>query len=87
MIVTSPGALRQRIEARRRQAEMLLSIASHDTAKEQVRLGLRDLEEALAWLHREPTASPIQLLLKLATWRLDTVREMLRSGGPDARLS
>ena len=78
--------LRQRIDARRRQAEMLLSVASHDTVNEQVRLSLRDLDEALAWLHRKPTASSIHLLLELATWRLETVREMLRSGGPDARL-
>jgi hypothetical protein len=77
--------VQERIHARRTQAEMLLSLASHDTANEQVRLSLRDLDEALAWLQRRPTAGSIQLLLELATWRLNTVREMLRSGGPDAR--
>ena len=78
--------LRQRIEARRTQAEMLLSIASHDTAKEQVRLGLRDLDEALAWLHRKPSTSPVPLLLDLATWRLNTIMEVLRTEGADAEV-
>ena len=77
--------VQERIQARRRQAEMLLSLASHDTVNEQVRLSLRDLDEALAWLHRRPTCHAIQLLLELASWRLDTVREMLCSGSPDGR--
>ena len=77
--------VQERIHARRTQAEMLLSLASHDTVNEQVRLSLRDLDEALAWLHRTPTAPPIRLLFELASWRLDTVREMLCSGGPDPR--
>ena len=74
--------LRQRIEARRRQAEMLLSISTHDTARKQVRRGLRDLKEAVKWLDCDCTTSPVELLLELAAWRLNTVRAMLRSQGP-----
>ena len=73
---------RQRIEARRQQAEMLLSISTHHTARKQVRLGLRDLKEAMNWLDSYCTTSPVELLLELAAWRLNAVREMLRSQGP-----
>ena len=76
--------LRERIEAKRRQAEMLLSVASHETVNDQVRLGLRDLDEALHWLHRKPSTSPVHLLLDLATWRLNTAMRMIRSEGAEA---
>jgi hypothetical protein len=83
MSVTNPGDLRRRIDAKRRQALMLLSVASHDTVNEQVRLGLRDLDEALAWLHRKPSTSPVHLLIDLAAWRLSTAMQMLRTQDPE----
>ena len=74
----------ERIDAKRREAEMLLSVASHDTVNDQVRLGLRDLDEALEWLHRNPSTSPVHLLLDLATWRLNTAIRLMRSEGGEA---
>lgn len=83
-LMTFPTALRERIDAKRRQAEMLLSVAGHDTVHEQVRLGLRDLDEALDWLQRKPGTSPVHLLLELATWRLNTVMQTMRTEGAEA---
>jgi hypothetical protein len=48
---SSASAARRRIDARRGQAEMLLSIATHDTARKQVHLTWRDLEEAGTHCH------------------------------------
>ena len=76
--------LRRRIEAKRKQAEMLLSVASHDTVNEQVRLGVRDLEEALSWLHRKSGPGPVHLLLDLAAWRLNTAMRLVRTEGAEA---
>ena len=77
--------LRKRIDAKRRQGLMLLSIESQDdTVNEHVRLGLRDLDEALDWLHRKPSTSPVHLLLELATWRLNTAMRMIRTEGAEA---
>lgn len=61
MTITDPKVLWQRIDARRRQAEMLLSLAGHETVKEQFRLGLRDLDEALGWLDRKPNSKSCSL--------------------------
>ena len=85
MIATTSEVLEQRIDARRRQAEMLLASASHDTMRVQLCLGLRDLDEASEWLHRNADARPVQLLLDLAAWRLNSVVQMLRSEAGDAK--
>jgi hypothetical protein len=80
MITTNFGGLEQRIEARRLQAEMLSPLVANDeTLSEQVRLGLRDLDEALEWLHREASIGPADLLLGLTAWRLRRVMQMLRT--------
>jgi hypothetical protein len=86
MIVTTSEVLEQRIDARRRQAEMLLASASHDTMKVQLCLGLRDLDEASEWLHRDAGARPVHLLLDLAAWRLNSVVQMLRTEAGDAEV-
>ena len=83
-LMTLTTDLRERIDAKRRQAEMLLSVASHDTVNDQVRLGLRDLDEALDWLHRKPSTGPVHLLLELATWRLNTAMRTMRTEGAEA---
>jgi hypothetical protein len=57
---------------------MLLSIATHHTAREQVQLALRDLDEAVMWLDSDSCIGPVDVLVDLAAWRLDTIREALR---------
>ena len=84
MTITNPWDLRGRIEAKHRQAEMLLSVASHDTVNEQVRLGMRELEEALSWLQRKPGSGPVHLLFDLATWRLNIAMRLVRTEGAEA---
>lgn len=86
-MVTTSEVLEQRIDARRRQAEMLLASAIHDTMKVQLCLGLRDLDEASEWLHRNAGTRPVHLLLDLAAWRLNSVVQMLHTAGGDAELS
>jgi hypothetical protein len=65
---------------------MLLSIATHHTAREQVQLAGRDLDEALTWLDRGTCIGPVDLLVDLAAWRLNTIREALRDQGADTAL-
>ena len=65
---------------------MLLAIATHHTAREQVQLAERDLDEALTWLDRDTSIGPVDLLVDLAAWRLDTIREALRDQGADTAL-
>jgi hypothetical protein len=59
---------------------MLLSIAAHHAAREQVQLALRDLDEAVSWLDRDTSTGPVDLLVDLAAWRLNTIRDVLRDG-------
>jgi hypothetical protein len=65
---------------------MLLSIATHHAAREQVQLALRDLDEAVTWLDRDACMGPIDVLVDLAAWRLNTIREALRDRGADSAL-
>ena len=65
---------------------MLLSIATHHTAREQVQLALRDLDEAVTWLERDTCVGPVDVLVDLAAWRLNTIREALRERGADTVL-
>ncbi len=82
IITTDPRPdLRRRIDARLGQGEMLLAIATDETARNQVRLALQDLEEATAWLGRSSGSRPADLLLELAGWRLNAVQDMLRRHG------
>ena len=82
----SNESLRGAIDARRGQAEMLLAIATHHTAREQVQLALRDLDEAMTWLDRDSCIGAVDLLVDLAAWRLNTIREGLRDQGADTAL-
>ena len=75
---------RRTIQARRGQAEMLLAIATHHAAREQVQLALRDLDEAVTWLESDTCIGPVDVLVDLAAWRLNTIREALRQRGTDA---
>ena len=84
---------RPRIEARRAQADLLLSTANHESVKAQIRLGLRDLDEALLWLKRHDSVSPefvegmVRGLLTVSGCRLDGIRALLRTSGPGATLT
>ena len=40
--------------------------------------GLRDLDEAVMWLDSDSCIGPVDVLVDLAAWRLDTIREALR---------
>jgi hypothetical protein len=82
----STESLRRAIDAKRGQAEMLLSIATDHAAREQVQLAERDLDEALTWLDRDTSIGPVYLLVDLAAWRLNTIREALRDQGADTAL-
>ena len=87
MTIANLAGLEHRIDARRRQADMLLSIATDETLNEQLRLALRDLDEAAWWLHRRANDGPVNLLLDLAAWRLTTAVQMLRMEGAEVGLS
>lgn len=84
---------RPRIEARRAQAELLLATANHESVKAQIRLGLRDLDEAFMWLKMHDSVSPefvegiVRGLLTVTGCRLDGIRTLLRTSGPDATLT
>ena len=65
---------------------MLLSIATHPAAREQVQLALRDLDEAVTWLDRDACIGQVDVLVDLAAWRLNTIRDALRNGGANTAL-
>jgi hypothetical protein len=65
---------------------MLLAIATHHTAREQVQLALRDLDEAVTWLDRDACIGPVDVLIDLAAWRLNAIRAALRGGGTNTAL-
>ena len=80
------------IQERREQAAQLLAVATHRTVKEQVQLAQRDLDEADSWLtHTTLSGHPailgiVELILELATWRLNLVQDALRTNGPHGTL-
>jgi hypothetical protein len=80
------------VAAQEVEAARLLSIATHSTARAQVRLASRDLDEALLWLKetdvdaRPSILKMVDLLLDLATCRLTMVDSNLKTYGPGARL-
>ena len=73
----------RRIEARRAQADLLLAAPAQDTFSTQIRLALRELDEASSLnatgrLGSESSAGIVDALLILAGRRLDCVRTLLR---------
>jgi len=71
------------IHLHRADAEHLLAGARHESMKEQLRLAVRDLDEAEQWitwpgLEQRPELLEIaDHILELAAWRISTVREAL----------
>ena len=51
-----------------------------------MQLAERDLDEALTWLERDTCIGPVDLLVDLAAWRLNTIRSALRDQGADTAL-
>ena len=82
----SNEAQRRVIQARRGQAEMLLASATHHATREQVQLALRDLDEAMTWLDSNTCVGPVDVLVDLAAWRLNTIRDVLRDGEANTAL-
>jgi hypothetical protein len=78
------------IEGLKADAERLMSIATQEPLKEQVRLALRDVDQSLLWLSQpnvnEALLKTVDLTLQLAGWRLTMVEDALKSRGPDATL-
>jgi hypothetical protein len=73
----------RRIEARRAQADLLLSAPTQDTLTIQIRLALRELDEASSLnatgrLGSESSGGIVDALLILAGRRLDCVRTLIR---------
>ena len=71
----------RKIEARRAQADLLLTATNQDTLSTQIQLALRDLDEA-DWLNStgclgESSAGMVDALLMMAGRRLDCVRTLL----------
>ena len=71
----------RKIEARRAQADLLLTATNQDTLSTQIQLALRDLDEA-DWLNAtgclgESSAGMVDALLMMAGRRLDCVRTLL----------
>jgi hypothetical protein len=89
---TSRQRLLTDIETQQAEAVRLMTLAEHDTIKEQVRLAIRDLDEALHWLNEKnvdtrPSILRIaDLAFGLATWRLTMVKNALDKYGPGAML-
>lgn len=77
---------------RRPEAARLITTATHESLKEQVRLANRDLDEAVLWLQkpdidRRPSILAIvDTILSLSSWRLRMVAKSIETYGPDAEL-
>ena len=80
---------KRRIDARRAQADLLLAATSQDAFRTQIRLAFRELDEAATWLNAtasfdsESALRVVDALLSLSGCRLDSVRTVLRTLGPD----
>jgi hypothetical protein len=89
---TSSDERRARINAMLHRAEMLLPEVQHDTAKEQILLARRDLDEGFRWLQhsnidgRSRALKIVDLLLSLAQSRLQLVADGFKKFGPDVSL-
>ena len=88
--IASVGA---KIEARREQASLLLEAATHDSVKAQIHLAMGDLDEASVWLKNDGQPSPqsvlglVDAILIVVGRRLDLVRALLTTSGPEAVLT
>jgi hypothetical protein len=75
------------IETKRAEAERLLTLATHDTIKELVRLAIRDLDEAVLWLnHRDVATRIADMTIGFATTRLAMAKKAIDSYGADAEV-
>jgi len=75
------------IEAKRAEAERLLTLATHETIKELVRLAMRDLDEAVLWLnHRDVATRIADMTIGFATTRLAMAKKAIDSYGTDAEV-
>ena len=75
------------IEAKRAEAEQLLTLATHETIRELVRLAIRDLDEAVLWLnHRDVATRIADMTIGFATMRLAMAKKAIDSYGSDAEV-
>jgi hypothetical protein len=79
----------RKIEARRAQADLLRAAATEITSSMQIWLASRELDEASSLnatgrLGSDSSAGVVDALLVLAGRRLDCVRSLLATVGPDA---
>jgi hypothetical protein len=73
------------IEAKRAEADRLLTLAKHETIKELIRLAKRDLDEAVLWLNHKDVATRIaEMTIGFATTRLAMAKNAVDRYGPDA---
>jgi hypothetical protein len=84
--------LHRKIEARRAQADLLCAAARQVSVKTEIKRVERDLDETRVWLkgnQRVSSQSALQLvdaMLIAAGRRLDVIRTLLTTCGPDALL-
>ena len=75
------------IDATRAEAERLLTLASHETIRELIRLATRDLDEAVLWLnHRDVATRIAEMTIGFATTRLAMAKKAIDSYGADAEV-
>ena len=73
------------IQAKRAEADRLLTLAEHETIKELIRLAMRDLDEAVLWLNHKDVATRIaEMTIGFATARLAMAKKAIDSYGSDA---
>jgi len=86
------AALHRKIEARRAQADLLWAAARHVSVKAEIKCAERDLDEAGVWLNGNQQVSPqsahqlVDGMIIAAGRRLDLIRTLLTTGGPDVAL-
>jgi hypothetical protein len=82
---------RQLILERKQLAEALMRHGAHDAMKHQLRLAIRDLDEALEWLdqdnidHRPFILRIVDMAIELAMARVIAVQQAFEMYGLDAR--
>ena len=87
-----PKHYAQELATLQTEANRLLSAVHHESARTQVRLAIRDLDEAHTWLkqpnfERRPSIHQIvRLIIETVTWRLNLVRDGLDKVGPDFQI-
>jgi hypothetical protein len=87
------AALHRKIEARRAQANLLWAAARHVSVKAEIKRAERDLDEAGVWLKGNRQVCPqsalelVDGMLIAAGRRLDLIRTLLTTRGPDVALT